>query len=54
VLAYINGIGQRLTAQIGGPPFIYTFALVADDPTVLHDVKLTLLFSQLSPIGYFT
>ncbi len=37
-LAYINGIGQRLAAQIGGPPFIYTFALVADDPTVLHDV----------------
>jgi predicted Zn-dependent protease len=36
-LAYINGIGQRLAAQIGGPPFIYTFALVADDPTVLHD-----------------
>jgi predicted Zn-dependent protease len=37
-LAYINGIGQRLAAQIGGPPFTYTFAVVADDPTVLHEV----------------
>jgi predicted Zn-dependent protease len=36
-LAYINGIGQRLAAQIGGPPFTYTFAVVADDPTVLHE-----------------
>lgn len=37
-LAYINAIGQRLAAQIGGPPFPYTFALVAGDPTVMHDV----------------
>ncbi len=37
-LEYINGIGQRLAAQIGGPPFTYRFVLVADDPTVLHDV----------------
>jgi len=37
-LAYIDAIGQRLAAQIGGPPFPYTFALVADDPTVVHDV----------------
>lgn len=37
-LAYINGIGQRLAAQIGGPPFTYTFAVVADDPRVLHEV----------------
>jgi predicted Zn-dependent protease len=37
-LAYINGMGQRLAAQIGGPPFTYTFALVADDPTVVHEV----------------
>jgi predicted Zn-dependent protease len=36
-LEYIDGIGQRLAAQIGGPPFPYTFALIADDPTVLHD-----------------
>ena len=38
-LAYVDGIGRRLAAQIGGPPFPYTFALVADDPTVLHEVK---------------
>jgi hypothetical protein len=37
-LAYINGIGQRLAAQIGAPPFTYQFAVVADDPTVLHEV----------------
>src|ERR1700742_3931213 len=37
-LAYINALGQKLTAEIGGPPFTYTFALVADDPTVIHDV----------------
>jgi beta-barrel assembly-enhancing protease len=36
--AYINDIGQRLAAQIGGPPFNYTFAVVADDPTVMHEV----------------
>jgi len=37
-LAYVDGIGQRLAAQIGGPPFTYTFALVADDPGNQHDV----------------
>jgi predicted Zn-dependent protease len=37
-LAYVNGIGQKLAAQIGGPPFTYTFALVADGPTTAHDV----------------
>src|SRR5947208_253051 len=37
-LAYITTMGQRLATQTGGPPFTYTFALVADDPTVLHDV----------------
>jgi predicted Zn-dependent protease len=36
--AYINGIGQHLVAQFGGPPFAYTFALVADDATVMHEV----------------
>ena len=37
-LAYVNGIGQRLAVQIGGPPFTYTFALIADDPTAIHEV----------------
>jgi predicted Zn-dependent protease len=37
-LAYINGIGQHLVAQFGASPFTYTFALVADDPTVMHEV----------------
>jgi len=37
-LAYVNGIGQRLALQIGGPPFTYTFALIADDPTAIHEV----------------
>ena len=37
-LSYINDVGQRLAAQIGGPPFTYSFALVADDPTVMHEV----------------
>lgn len=37
-LAYVSDLGQRLAALIGGPPFPYTFALVADDPTVLHEV----------------
>jgi predicted Zn-dependent protease len=37
-LAYVNGIGQRLAAQTGGPAFTYTFELVADDPTVIHEV----------------
>src|SRR5689334_2774230 len=37
-LAYVNGIGQRLAAEIGGPPFTYTFALIADDPTAIHEV----------------
>jgi predicted Zn-dependent protease len=37
-LAYVNGIGQRLAKEIGGPPFTYTFALIADDPTAMHEV----------------
>jgi len=37
-LAYVNAIGQRLAAEIGGPPFTYRFALVADDPAALHEV----------------
>ncbi len=37
VLAYVNDIGQRLAAQTGGPPFTYTFSLVADDQTALHE-----------------
>jgi predicted Zn-dependent protease len=37
-LAYINGIGQRLAAQIGGPRFTYSFTVVADDTSPLHDV----------------
>lgn len=36
--AYLNGIGQRLAAQMGGPAFTYQFALVADDPGALHEV----------------
>ena len=36
-LAYVNDIGQRLAAAIGGPPFLYTFAVVSDDPTMLHE-----------------
>ena len=37
-LAYVNGIGQRLAVLIGGPPFLYTFALIADDPAAIHEV----------------
>lgn len=37
VLAYVNEIGRKLAAQIGGPPFTYTFGLVADDQTALHE-----------------
>jgi predicted Zn-dependent protease len=37
-LVYVNGIGQRLAAEIGGPPFTYSFTPVTGDPTVLHDV----------------
>jgi predicted Zn-dependent protease len=37
-LAYVNGIGQRLAKEIGGPAFPYTFALVADDPAEVHEV----------------
>ncbi len=38
VLAYVEGIGRRLAAEIGGPLFPYSFTLIADDPTVLHDI----------------
>jgi len=37
-LAYVNGIGERLAAQVGGPPFTYTFALVADNSSGLDGV----------------
>src|SRR5690242_14500973 len=37
-LAYINGLGQRLEAQIGGPPFPYTFSIVADNAPAMHEV----------------
>lgn len=37
-LTYVTRIGQRLVAQVGGPPFPYTFAVVADDPTAIHEV----------------
>ena len=30
VVSYINDLGQRLVKQIGGPPFVYTFAVFAD------------------------
>src|SRR5262245_43889968 len=36
-LTYVNVIGQRLVKEMGGPPFPYTFALVADDPTLMHE-----------------
>jgi predicted Zn-dependent protease len=38
VLAYVDAIAQRLAAQIGGPEFHYTIALIADDPTSLHEI----------------
>ena len=37
VLAYVDASGQRLVAAAGGPPFTYTFALVADDPSAMHE-----------------
>jgi predicted Zn-dependent protease len=37
-LAYVSGIGNRLAAQMGGPPLAYQFALIADDPTAIHEV----------------
>jgi predicted Zn-dependent protease len=37
-LTYVDGIGQKLAAQIGGPPFTYTFALIAGGPTEVPDV----------------
>jgi len=36
-LAYVTALGQRLAAGIDGPPFTYTFALIADDPAALHE-----------------
>jgi beta-barrel assembly-enhancing protease len=30
-LAYVEAIGRRLTAELGGPPFEYRFALFVDD-----------------------
>jgi len=37
-LAYVNWIGQRLASQMGGPPFHYTFELIADSPRRLDEV----------------
>ena len=34
---YIDGIGRRLAAEAGGPPFHYTFELIASDPAALHE-----------------
>jgi predicted Zn-dependent protease len=34
---YIDDLGARLAAQSGNTPFTYTFALIADDPTALHE-----------------
>src|SRR5205085_5721253 len=34
---YIDDLGRSLAAQAGNPVFTYTFALIADDPTVLHE-----------------
>ncbi len=37
-LACVREIGQKLAAQIDGPPFKYTFTLIADDPAAIHEV----------------
>src|SRR5262249_3655821 len=37
-IAYVDGIGQRLAAEIGGPQFQYTFGLIEDDPNAVHEV----------------
>ncbi|HTS61893.1 MAG TPA: M48 family metalloprotease [Candidatus Acidoferrales bacterium] len=36
-LAYVSAIGQRLVAETKGPPWTYRFALIADDPTAMHE-----------------
>jgi predicted Zn-dependent protease len=36
--AYVNAIGQRLAAQMGGPPFNYTFEVYADDSLAMPEV----------------
>jgi len=33
---YIDGIGRRLVARAGGPPFTYTFTLVTGDRNFVH------------------
>jgi predicted Zn-dependent protease len=38
--AYINDLGQRLAKQIDGPPFVYTFALFADNTPYSEVVAL--------------
>src|ERR1051326_2285200 len=53
VLAYVDAIAQRLAAQIGGPEFHYTIALIADDPTSLHEIAAFpggFLFVPSSPV----
>jgi predicted Zn-dependent protease len=37
VLAYVNGIGQRLVKEMAGPAFPYAFSVIADDLTVIHE-----------------
>jgi predicted Zn-dependent protease len=37
VLAYVDAIGQRLAKEMGGLPFPYSFELVADDATLMHE-----------------
>src|SRR5579859_4716948 len=36
-LVYVDRIGQRLAAQMGGPPFQYTFELIADSQTAIQE-----------------
>jgi predicted Zn-dependent protease len=38
VAAYVNGIGQRLVSQMGGPPFTYRFEVYADDSRAMPEV----------------
>jgi predicted Zn-dependent protease len=40
VQAYVNDLGQRLAAQIGGPAFTYTFTVIADSSPYSEAVSL--------------
>jgi predicted Zn-dependent protease len=35
--SYLNDLGRHLLAQAANPLFTYTFTLIADDPTALHE-----------------